>query len=99
MITQTNFQGSDTDPADIKNEMSPQTIHAPSFEDDDFDLPQVNKTCIKPPSFCANSNLELFYFPISSFLTTIFLNVKQRFKMWYSWDLPRALECIIIKFA
>lgn len=42
MITQTNFQGTESDPSDIKKEMSPQTnIHAPSFEDDEFDIPQV----------------------------------------------------------
>ena len=41
MITQTNFQGSDVDLADTKSEMSPQTIHAPSFEDDEFDINQV----------------------------------------------------------
>ena len=42
MITQTNFQGPESDPSDIKKEMSPQTnIHAPSFEDDEFDIPPV----------------------------------------------------------
>jgi len=42
MITQTNFQGTESDPSDIKKEMSPQTnIHAPNFEDDEFDIPPV----------------------------------------------------------
>ena len=41
MITQT-FQGSDLNSSDIIKDMSPQTnIHAPSFEDDDFEIPQV----------------------------------------------------------
>ena len=44
MITQTNFQGPDSDrSSDLKNEMSPQTsLHPASFDDEDFDIPQVN---------------------------------------------------------
>ena len=44
MITQTNFQGPDSDrSSDMKNEMSPQTsLHPASFDDEDFDIPQVN---------------------------------------------------------
>ena len=48
MITQTNFQGPDSDrSSDMKNEMSPQTsLHPASFDDEDFDIPQVNLTTI-----------------------------------------------------
>ena len=44
MITQTNVPGPESNSSDIIKDMSPQTnIHAPSFEDDEFDIPQVNK--------------------------------------------------------
>ena len=48
MITQTNFQGPDSDrSSDLKNEMSPQTsLHPASFDDEDFDIPQVNLTTL-----------------------------------------------------
>ena len=48
MITQTNFQGPDSDrSSDMKNEMSPQTsLHPASFDEEDFDIPQVNLTTI-----------------------------------------------------
>jgi len=42
MITQTNVPGPESNSSDIIKDMSPQTnIHAPSFEDDEFDIPQV----------------------------------------------------------
>ena len=43
MITQTNVQGPESNSSDIIKDMSPQTnIHAPSFEDDEFEIPSVN---------------------------------------------------------
>ena len=43
MITQTNVPVPESNSSDIIKDMSPQTnIHAPSFEDDEFDIPQVN---------------------------------------------------------
>ena len=43
MITQTNVQGPESNSSDIIKDMSPQTnIHAPSFEDDEFEIPAVN---------------------------------------------------------
>ena len=43
MITQTNVQGPESNSSDIIKDMSPQTnIHAPSFEDDEFEIPPVN---------------------------------------------------------
>ena len=43
MITQTNVQGPESNSSDIIKDMSPQAnIHAPSFEDDEFEIPSVN---------------------------------------------------------
>ena len=43
MITQTNVEGPESNSSDIIKDMSPQTnIHAPSFEDDEFEIPAVN---------------------------------------------------------
>ena len=48
MITQTNAQaGPESNSSDVLKDMSPNTnIHAPSFEDDEFDIPQVNNFSI-----------------------------------------------------
>ena len=47
MITQTNVPGPESNSSDIIKDMSPQTnIQAPSFEDDEFDIPQVNNFSI-----------------------------------------------------
>ena len=47
MITQTNVQGPESNSSDVIKDMSPQTnIQAPSFEDDEFDIPQVNNFSI-----------------------------------------------------
>ena len=47
MITQTNVQGPESNSSDVIKDMSPQTnIQTPSFEDDEFDIPQVNNFSI-----------------------------------------------------
>ena len=63
MITQTNPAGHESNSSDIIKDMSPHTnIHAPSFEDDEFDIPipQVNNfnNLLEKHSF--NSFIKIF---------------------------------------
>ena len=47
MITQTNLQGPESNSLYVFKDVSPQSnIAAPSFEDDEFDIPQVNNFSI-----------------------------------------------------
>ena len=68
MITQTNVPGPESNSSDIIKDMSPQTnIHAPSFEDDEFDIPQVNNFQINVIIFWMDRNLwknakDIFFF-------------------------------------
>ena len=68
MITQTNVPGPESNSSDIIKDMSPQTnIHAPSFEDDEFDIPQVNNFQINVIIFWMDRNFwknakDIFFF-------------------------------------
>ena len=53
MIAQTNLQGPESNSLDVFKDMSPQSnIAAPSFEDDEFDIPQVNNFSILRKAIC-----------------------------------------------
>ena len=59
MITQTNLQGPESNSLDVFKDVSPQSnITAPSFEDDEFDIPQVNNFSILRKAICQQNILQ-----------------------------------------
>ena len=79
MITQTNVPGPESNSSDIIKDMSPQTnIHAPSFEDDEFDIPQVNNFQINVIIFWMDRNLWKNAKNIFFFLMTLYEQVKTK---------------------
>ena len=79
MITQTNVPGPESNSSDIIKDMSPQTnIHAPSFEDDEFDIPQVNNFQINVIIFWMDRNFVEKMLKIFSFLMTLYEQVKTK---------------------
>ena len=79
MITQTNVPGPESNSSDIIKDMSPQTnIHAPSFEDDEFDIPQVNNFQINVIIFWMDRNLWKNAKDIFFFVMTLYEQVKTK---------------------
>ena len=79
MITQTNVPGPESNSSDIIKDMSPQTnIHAPSFEDDEFDIPQVNNFQINVIIFWMDRNFWKNAEDIFFFLMTLYEQVKTK---------------------
>ena len=79
MITQTNVPGPESNSSDIIKDMSPQTnIHAPSFEDDEFDIPQVNNFQINVIIFSMDRNFWKNAEDIFFFLMTLYEQVKTK---------------------
>ena len=79
MITQTNVPGPESNSSDIIKDMSPQTnIHAPSFEDDEFDIPQVNNFQINVIIFWMDRNFWKNAKDIFFFVMTLYEQVKTK---------------------